>query len=353
MHGLFRSILIPSLFCLSFNSFADKAPSNSWTFTLRFENDLFAQTDQYYTNGIKLNWISPDLDWFRELPWLKKDEAVQNGIDRILKQLPYSEDTSRQRHVSLSVGQLLYTPADIKSRDLIPDDRPYAGWLYGSAAFHSKTFFRLDTFEILAGFTGKWSLGEETQNFVHSLRGIDTAKGWDNQLNTEFDFSFIYDHKHRYIPHLPFGDHWGVDVITNYGAALGTAFTHASAGFEVRAGWNLPADFGTALIRPAGDTSAPANRKDPRYQDKFRSLSFHVFAAATGRLVIRDLFLDGNTFSDSHSVEKENLVGDFAVGASISYRRVKLSYAHVLRTREFRGQPRVQQFGSISLSYTY
>ena len=149
MHGLFRSILIPSLFCLSFNSFADKAPSNSWTFTLRFENDLFAQTDQYYTNGIKLNWISPDLDWFRELPWLKKDEAVQNGIDRILKQLPYSEDTSRQRHVSLSVGQLLYTPADIKSRDLIPDDRPYAGWLYGSAAFHSKTFFRLDTFEIL------------------------------------------------------------------------------------------------------------------------------------------------------------------------------------------------------------
>ena len=233
MQGLPRSLFILSLFCLSYNCFADKAPSDSWTFTLRFENDLFAHTDQYYTNGIKLNWISPDLNRFRDLSWLKKDKAVQNGINRVLKELPFSDDTSRQRHVSLSVGQLLFTPADIKTRALIPNDRPYAGWLYGSAAFHSKTFTQLDTFEFMGGFTGKWSLGEETQNFVHTLRGIDTAKGWDNQLNTEFDFSFIYDHKHRYIPQLPFGDHWGMDVITHYGAALGTAFTHASAGFEL------------------------------------------------------------------------------------------------------------------------
>ena len=335
------------------NSHAQKAPSESWTFTFRFENDLFANTDRFYTSGVKFNWISPDLDWFRELSWLKKEKAVQNGIDWILQRLPFSDDTSRQRHVSLSAGQMLYTPRDIKARTLIPDDRPYAGWLYGSAAFHSKTFTRLDTFEIEAGLTGDWSLGEETQDLIHSIRGIDKASGWDNQIDTELAFSLIYDHKHRYIPQPDFTDRWGMDIITNYGGAVGTAFTHISAGVEVRAGWNLPADFGTALIRPAGDTSAPANRKDPRYQDEIRSLSFHIFAAMTGRFVIRDIFLDGNTFSDSHSIDKKNLVGDFVLGASLSYRRVKVSYAHVLRTREFTGQPDAQQFGSVSISYTY
>ena len=350
---LFKVIFFLFISCFSFNSFAAKAPSDSWTFTLRFENDLFAATDQFYTNGIKLNWISPDLNWFRELSWLRKERTIQNGIDGVLQHLPYSEDKSRQRHVSLSAGQMMYTPGDIKTRTLIPNDRPYAGWLYASAAFHTKTFSKLDTFEIVAGFTGKWSLAEQAQDFIHSLRGIDKANGWDNQIDTELGIALIYDHKHRYIPQPEFSEHWGMDVITDYGGAVGNAFTHLNAGFEIRAGWNLPADFGTALIRPAGDTSAPANRKDPRYQNEIKSFSFHLFASATGRLVIRDIFLDGNTFSHSHSIDKKNLVGDFVIGASLSYRRVKISYAHVLRTREFEGQPDPQQFGSVSISYTY
>jgi lipid A 3-O-deacylase len=36
------------------------------TFSLYFENDLFADTDQGYTNGIKLSWISPDLAGYAE-----------------------------------------------------------------------------------------------------------------------------------------------------------------------------------------------------------------------------------------------------------------------------------------------
>ena len=30
------------------------------TLTVLFENDLFGDTDQQYTNGFKLNWISPN-----------------------------------------------------------------------------------------------------------------------------------------------------------------------------------------------------------------------------------------------------------------------------------------------------
>ena len=74
---------------------------------------------------------------------------------------------------------------------------------------------------------------------------------------------------------------------------------------------------------------------------------------ATGRLVARDNFLDGNTFSDSHHVDKEPLVGDAGFGVSLIWRNLKVSYARVLRTREFELQANSQRFGSISLSYIY
>jgi hypothetical protein len=79
----------------------------------------------------------------------------------------------------------------------------------------------------------------------------------------------------------------------------------------------------------------------------------HVFAAVNGRAVARDIFLDGNTFSHSYSIAKNNFVADLVIGASISYRRFKFAYSHVLRTKEFKGQSGVQKFGSVTISYTY
>src|SRR5690606_3724327 len=66
-----------------------------------------------------------------------------------------------------------------------------------------------------------------------------------------------------------------------------------------------------------------------------------------------DIFLDGNTFEDSHNVDKETFVGDFVLGANLIYGRWKLSYSHVLRTKEFVGQDDSQKFGSVTLSYTF
>ena len=144
-----------------------------------------------------------------------------------------------------------------------------------------------------------------------------------------------------------------MDFIVHAGGAAGTVFSHVSAGMEFRIGWNLPTDFGTALIRPAGDTNAPSDTGDPRYQRGGQGFSFHLFGGTSGRLVFRDIFLDGNTFSDSHNVDKKLIVGDFVMGASLIYKKFKLSYAQVLRTKEFDGQASGQNFGSISLSFTY
>lgn len=40
---------------------ADKPPSDSSTFSVLCENDLFGDSDQQYTSGVQRSWESPDL----------------------------------------------------------------------------------------------------------------------------------------------------------------------------------------------------------------------------------------------------------------------------------------------------
>lgn len=337
--------LAAAAFCAALPAGAEQSNNESWTATLLFENDLFGDSDRYYTNGVKLSWISPDLTEYRDAGRLPE------WILPLVERLPFINEPDTQRNVTLALGQQIYTPEDIQAVSLLPNDRPYAGWLYVAAAFHSRTAQRLDAMEIQLGVVGPASLAEQAQNLVHELRGIPTAKGWDHQLDNEPGIGLIYERKWRMIQgRSPAG--FGFDVIGHAGGALGNVAIYANAGAEIRAGWNLPSDFGLALIRPAGDASAPLDASDPRLAAQ-RRFGAHVFAAVSGRLVGHDIFLDGNTFSDSHSVDQRTLVGDLIAGLSMLIGDVKISYAQVFRTREFERQRKLQNFGSISLSLTF
>ncbi len=322
-------------------------PRDSATLTVMFENDLFGDGDEQYTNGFQLGWLSPDVSRYR-------DADLPPGLEwtkRLASHLPFVDLPDSQHNVGLSLGQKIYTPGDTSTRALITDDRPYAGWLYGGVAFSSKTLTRLDTVELQAGMIGPASLAEDAQKLVHELRGFDLAQGWDHQLENEPGLALIYERRDR--PwHSANAAGLGYDFITHRGGAVGNVFTYVNAGAELRAGWNLPADFGTSVISPGGDTNAPTALGDPRLGNT-SPFGIHGFAAVTGRFVLHDIFLDGNTFADSHDVDRHWLVGDFLFGASVTFWRAKLSYAQVFRSKEFEGQRRVHNFGSLSLSITF
>ena len=315
------------------------------TFSILFENDLFLGQDRHYTNGIKLSWTSRDLreygQWEHTPDWAR---SLFGALDRF--------QGDREKNLELFAGQKLFTPQDIQRTDLIANDRPYAAWIFFGPAFHSKNAYTLDTVEIELGWVGPLALGEETQNFVHDLRGIPTAKGWRHQLNDEPAINLVYQHKHRnWEGEMP-GTHFGADLISHYGASLGNVYTYASAGAEMRIGWNLPADFGTSLIRPGGDVNAPVNTRDPRLAEK-NAFGIHAFAAVTGRAVLRDIFLDGNSFSDSHSVAKNIWVGSLVAGVGVTWQGLKLTYSQIFSTKEFKQQKGTDAFGSINLSWNF
>jgi len=313
---------------------------NSSTFSIFFENDLFADTDRNYTNGVKLSWVSPDLT-----EYAKSDKLPKWSLPLVAR-LPFINEPGLKRNIAFSLGQNMYTPRDIARSDLITDDRPYGGWTYFGCAFHSKNDRRLDSWEVQLGMVGPDSRTDETQKLVHRLREIQRPNGWDNQINNEPGLAAVYEQKRRLFYMTLKQSLFAMDAISHFGGALGNVSIYGNIGAETRLGWNIPMDFGDSLIRPAGDTNAPFASGNERF-------GIYGFLSMDSRVVMRDIFLDGNTNSQSHSVDRKPLVADISAGVSLIIRGLKISYAQALRTREFRGQDRHHSFGSITVSYTF
>jgi hypothetical protein len=87
-------------------------------------------------------------------------------------------------------------------------------------------------------------------------------------------------------------------------------------------------------------------------EDRRRSFGIHAFFSIDGRAVLRDIFLDGNTCKDSHSVEKRYFVADMGAGMGISAKRFKLTYGVIYRTKEFKTQSSNGHFfGTLLLTF--
>jgi hypothetical protein len=310
-------------------------PSGTWT--LLMENDRFADTDRHYTHGTRLAWVSDKAGtgpgWVRDL---------------LGRAYPFAD--VRGGRIGFALGQNIYTPENISRGDLIADDRPYAGWLYGAASVHAETRQNLlgrkldvlDTVEMQLGMIGPLSLAEPTQKTVHELIDTTRPRGWSHQLDTEPGIALLAERKWRTPETKPGARGIAFDVIPHLGAALGNVYTHVNAGAMARIGRNLAFDYGPPHIQPALSGLEAI--------DSGGEVGWYLFAGVEGRAVGRNIFLDGNTFSDSHSVDKHTLVGDFQVGAALVAGRFRIAYTHVFRTREFENQNEPDRFGAVSIS---
>ncbi len=298
--------------------------------SLVYENDIFQGTDQNYTNGIRLAVLSSETNTPRWSRWI---------ADHIL---PLSKEG--RKRIGWAIGQNMYTPRDLSTRAPIPDDRPYAGWLYGSVGMVSDTGERLDNVMLTLGMVGPSSYADQTQKFIHRVVDSPRPEGWDNQLHDELGIILTMERKWRSMYEFsPYG--LGVDVTPHIGTNLGNINTDASVGATVRFGYDLPADYGPPRIRPSlpgSDFFVPT-----------QELGGYMFVGVEGRGVARNIFLDGNTFEDSPSVDKKYFVGSLQMGIVLTYKDVRLSFTDVMMTKEFDEQEDAEHFGAVTLSYRF
>lgn len=304
-------------------------PAGTYVFLL--ENDTFSGRDRFYTNGFLFAWGSPS---YNPPDWLA-------GLTERPSLLFPSGGTARW---GLAFGQKKFTPEDTLARNPDPNDRPYAGWLYGAVTLISYTPREFGSLELQLGMVGPAALGEQVQNNTHDLFNIERALGWDAQIKDEPGLNLVLNRQWRLNQPLgASGLQYG--FVPSLAASLGNVQTYAAAGLMLRVGTELDADFGPPRARPvsAGSVFFQPNER----------LGWYGFAAVEGRAVARDITLDGNTWRDSRSVDREVLVGDASLGFAVLFPRARLTFTYTMRSKEFETQREGSQFGSVSLAVRF
>ena len=329
-----------------FFSMAEELPEkNLNTFSIYLENDYFSGEDGEYSSGLKLTWSSEIKDQYPQNVW------PHRWLYPIVKHIPFEKDPGRKRNITFALGQNIYTPEDIENEDVVDDERPYAGITYLSLGFHSRLDREMDSIEVTLGLVGPNSYAEECQKAVHSVFDDIQPEGWDNQLNNEPVLQIVYEFKKKIVQTGITGG-FGHGLILNTGACIGNALTYYNLGLGYRIGWNIPNDFGIFPIRPISSFNGSFDAKDPRHS-KNNKLGIQLFASVEGRAVLYNIFLDGNTFTDSPSVDKKPIVSDFVTGINLNWGGAQLGAAWVFRSKEYETQTKAQQFGSINFSVSY
>ena len=308
---------------------------NSWVLertNFQYENDLVFNSDSEYTSGIKLENIY----------------SIKNVTSSWLK-MPFFYDENNHHFTSIRVSQQIFTPEDVTSREVVVDERPYAGWLYMDFGLYESTEDELYSLNLQVGIVGPGSLAEESQKEVHRFRNDAIPQGWDNQLKNELGINLILQHKWRLVPEPLYG------VQSNFmpfvEASLGNVKTYARVGALMRLGVNPGDDFGSSSIDVGGESGIPTAPGSLLTKGKDWSFSVNLGLALTA--VAHDIFLDGNTFESSHSVEKEPFVVYASYGLSARYKHIAIDYILTDTTKEFKLQPKSHEYGSILISYIF
>ena len=293
--------------------------------SLTIDNDEFVGDDRHYTSGLQLAF--------------SVDTASLPDLIRSAPPIRWSAEPQ----FTFAIGQRIYTPADTTRVDPDPLDRPYAGWLYALVDVRIRTGRAVDSMQASIGVIGPASLAEQTQDFYHDLVGAAEARGWDAQLDGEITLLLGYE---RAWPSILRSARsvLEVDLTPRVGATLGNALTYANSGMVLRVGQNLPDDF------PATDISlGPAHSYRASRGTRF---GWYVWFGVDARLVGWNAFLDG-TSEHGPSVEREPFNYDLQAGVAAVWSRARMGFTYVMRSDEFEGQSKPDEFGQLTVSFAF
>lgn len=321
------------LILISFLFFSSPSKSQEHAYISKtWENDRWADTDRHYTNG---NIIS----------YLSKPDDFNDWWQLYIDHLPFTEDQTQKRW-SVTYGQNMFTPEDISSRELQTNDRPYAAWMYLDLGLqvHKKDEY-VDKHSFNIGIVGPSAQGEAVQTWVHKVTDSPTPYGWDNQLNDEIALMYSFDRSWIKIYDTS-NSYFDLDITPNGGFSIGNVFTQLHSGLTMRIGSDLSGIYDI----PNRINPAMSGKSAFEYRE---NLEGYAFAGINTRRVFHNIFLDGNTFSQSHSVDREPWVWDFQLGGVMMYEGIRFSYTHVFSKEEFKQQIGDTQFGVLSISFAF
>lgn len=306
------------------------------SFTL--ENDLFSpdNSDRYYTNGMRLAFISSTFDEFN-------DENSSGWVRSLFGDMDLISADGYKRVVAYGVGQIVITPDDITTSDEQPDDLPYAGLLYGFYSMNGQRQGRAETLSLMFGVVGPLSMAEESQKLLHKIIGSDEPKGWKHQLKNELALNLSYDRRYLLASYKP-GNYWDLDLVGTGALYLGNVMSGGN--LSIAAVLGRMNSFNPLSIRPdiVGRDSITVNGST-------RTGPF-ILAGVGTDYWLHSFYLDGNSYGDGPSVEKKPHVYNRFFGFGYNWLSFSAHIGWVNHTQLFEGQKKGMEYGSINFSWS-
>ncbi|MHC1776218.1 MAG: lipid A deacylase LpxR family protein [Lentimicrobium sp.] len=275
-------------------------------FWLEFDNDMFSNTDRYYTNGVVLGYTAPALT-----SWQVNRLMIRHNHNSVV-------------HSSISLHHGMFTPLTTKEAPTLANDRPYASALfirYSQVSEDEQAEIRLSS-AIDAGVIGEVALGQMLQRSVHAgIPSNDEPLGWETQIKNDLVLNYSADIQKQLVKSRH------NEVYAEGSAMLGTLYTRATMGVNAVIG----------VYRP-GLTPLPAD-----YSQISANSSPWQYGARGGlelRMVVYDATLQGGMFNKNNVYalkpdEIERLVAAIHFGLFVSYQKFGLSVSQYYLSPEF------------------
>jgi lipid A 3-O-deacylase len=278
----------------------ERDPQRDAYWRVTYDNDFFTATDRYYTQGIHVEVVHPDLRKFVPTRALIHPNGSQTRFG-----IAYEDDG--------------YTASDLKLPQILIGDHPYAGTkqlrLFAIASDSARDT-RLSS-AITLGIIGPGAAGGEIQTFIHKRTGNTLPQGWHNQIRNDIILNYEATIER---PIAQVGSHL---LIVGIGTArLGTYSTALSGG--------------TSLIVGRVGNMFNATQANPRGR------TFYAYAKPQLQFVGYDATLQGGLFNRSspYTIASRDVArAVYRQQVGLVYRSGSryIEYFHSVASPEFRG----------------
>lgn len=306
--------------------------------SLSFENDVFFRDDGLYSNGLIVNWGYSDIVAL-------DDHYLPHWIASLASHTYLTSSKKKKYAVSYGFGHLLQTAIDISVEELVEEDAPYVSMLAWDVNLLAYDQYQSDEIGLILGAVGPITGGEFMQSFVHDLNGAREPQGWDHQINNEFVFRAQARRTWRlYETEVDSGFFNGeFDFLAGVDGGIGNLRSDVATGMGVRFGQQLKKNFGSASVFPVQKFSGM----------NYSPYGWYLFLNASASYVGNDIFINGNTFSDSHSVELIHPQLAISAGIMANIYNFSILYTLLHLSDEYEGQAEPSRYGSVSITYHF
>lgn len=282
-------------------------------FRFHYDNDYFTKSDEYYSQGITLDFVHPaiKISPISKLLWKPFNSVPQYGI---------------------SLNLLGYTPTSIASDSILVGDRPF------NASISLQTFsvqvdeirHRQISTAFSLGVTGPAALGYEIQYNIHKWTKNPLPHGWEYQVRNDLIINYQLNYEKQIVA-----------VANNF--LLNTA---------------VEARLGTLNTRLSGGLNFIAGRFNKRFTQMTsnkRKAEYYFYAQGRMHIIGYDASMQGGLLNrkspyviSGRDINRATFQAD--AGIIVNFRKLYLSYTQSFLTKEFR-TGKYHRWGGISVGF--